>query len=206
MRDIKLLGKKICMDKSPLLLHYDPGDDWEEYWQVMKGDWKCEDGYLIGTEPGNFGGILFSRKSYEQNVMISFTVSTVLPATRDLNAVYCAHWDPQTDYLGESYVCGINGWYEHKSGIERNKSSNLYSTTSLYQYIPGSEIRLCAGAIDGHNFMLADGELICEMIDPNPIKGGHVGFSPFCTVLKIKDIDIHEIVWEPFVQTYKPEF
>ena len=196
MNEISLLGKKIYMDKSPLLLKYSPDEDWQKYWQVMAGDWRMENGWLIGTENGNKGGILFSRESFDKNVMLSFTAATVLPATRDVNAVYCAHWDEKTDYLADSYVCGLNGWYDGKSGIERNLTSNLYSTTSLYQYIPGTEVRMTAGAIDGHNFMVVDGKLVTELIDPSPIKGGHVGFSPYCTILKIKDIEIREIYWE----------
>ena len=135
-------------------------------------------------------------------------VSTVLPATRDLNAVFCAKWDESTDYLGDSYVCGVNGWYEHKSGLERNAGygSNLYSTTSSYKYVPGKELRMTCGAIDGHSFMVVDDELVAEMIDPQPIRDGHVGFSAYCTKLRIKDIQIHEIVWEDFPQTYDPEF
>ena len=165
-----------------------------------------ENGWLIGTENGNKGGILFSRESFDKNVMLSFTAATVLPATRDVNAVYCAHWDEKTDYLADSYVCGLNGWYDGKSGIERNLTSNLYSTTSLYQYIPGTEVRMTAGAIDGHNFMVVDGKLVTELIGPSPIKGGHVGFSPYCTILKIKDIEIREIYWEKQKQHYDPEF
>ena len=206
MNDISLLGKKIYMDKSPLLLKYSPDEDWQKYWQVMAGDWRMENGWLIGTENGNKGGILFSRESFDKNVMLSFTAATVLPATRDVNAVYCAHWDEKTDYLADSYVCGLNGWYDGKSGIERNLTSNLYSTTSLYQYIPGTEVRMTAGAIDGHNFMVVDGKLVTELIDPSPIKGGHVGFSPYCTILKIKDIEIREIYWEKQKQHYDPEF
>ena len=206
MNEISLLGKKIYMDKSPLLLKYSPDDDWQKYWQVMAGDWRMENGWLIGTENGNKGGILFSRESFDKNVMLSFTAATVLPATRDVNAVYCAHWDEKTDYLADSYVCGLNGWYDGKSGIERNLTSNLYSTTSLYQYIPGTEVRMTAGAIDGHNFMVVDGKLVTELIDPSPIKGGHVGFSPYCTILKIKDIEIREIYWEKQKQHYDPEF
>ena len=194
------------MDKSPLLLKYSPDEDWQKYWQVMAGDWRMENGWLIGTENGNKGGILFSRESFDKNVMLSFTAVTVLPATRDVNAVYCAHWDEKTDYLADSYVCGLNGWYDGKSGIERNLTSNLYSTTSLYQYIPGTEVRMTAGAIDGHNFMVVDGKLVTELIDPSPIKGGHVGFSPYCTILKIKDIEIREIYWEKQKQHYAPEF
>ena len=206
MNEISLLGKKIYMDKSPLLLKYSPDEDWQKYWQVMAGDWRMENGWLIGTENGNKGGILFSRESFDKNVMLSFTAATVLPATRDVNAVYCAHWDEKTDYLADSYVCGLNGWYDGKSGIERNLTSNLYSTTSLYQYIPGTEVRMTAGAIDGHNFMVVDDQLVTELIDPSPIKGGHVGFSPYCTILKIKDIEIREIYWEKQKQHYDPEF
>ena len=133
----------------------------------------------------------------------------MLPATRDLNAVFCANWNEQTDYLGLSYVCGLNGWYEHKSGIEKNAPDAtvpLYSTTSLYHYNPGTEVRMTAGAIDGHCFMIADGQLITELIDPDPIRGGHVGFSAYCTKLKIKDIEVREITWKPRTQLYDPEF
>ena len=209
MNDIKLLWKKVIWDKSPVLLKYTPGDDWKEYWDVKSGNWSCEDGWLIGDEPGNFGGILFSKDYYEEDVMVSMTVKTALPATRDLNAVFCAHWDEKTDYLGTSYVCGLNGWYEHKSGIERNEvgcESALYSTTSLYKYEPGTEVRMTFGAINGHSFMVVDDVLITELIDPNPIKGGHIGFSAYCTKLMIKDIEIRKIYWEEFLQKYEPEY
>ena len=175
----------------------------------MNGQWDCHDGYIWGTEPGNFGGILFSKEYYPQNVMFSFTIGAELPATRDLNAVFCANWNEKTDYLGLSYVCGLNGWYENKSGIEKNAPDAtvpLYSTTSLYHYAPGTEVRMTAGCIDGHSFMIVDGQLITELIDPNPIQGGHVGFSAYCTKLKIKDIDIREIAWRPRKQLYDPEF
>lgn len=208
MKDILLLGKKILSDKSPVIFKYSPDEDWEKFWTPKSGMWKYEDGYLIGEEKGNFGGILFSNERFEKDVMFSFTIGTVLPATRDVNAVFCANWDEKTDYLGDSYVCGLNGWYEHKSGIERNVGygSNLYSTTSLYQYKPGAEVRMTAGSIGGHTFMVVDDILVSELIDPQPISGGHVGFSAYCTKLKIKDIEIREINWEVFTQEYDPEF
>ena len=141
--------------------------------------------------------------------MMSFTVKTALPATRDLNAVFCANWDEDRDYLGVSYVCGLNGWYENKSGIERagrGVDSVLYSTTSLYKYTPGTEVRMTVGAINGHSFMVVNDVLVTELIDPNPIKGGHVGFSAYCTKLMIKDIEIRKIYWEEFIQRYTPEY
>ena len=208
MKNIHLLGKKIIFAKSKLLLSYKPDEKWLDYWTPKSGEWEYQDGCLIGTETGNMGGILFSKEYYKQNVMLSFTVSTILPATRDLNAVFCAKWDESTDYLGDSYVCGLNGWYENKSGLERNAGygSDLYSTTSLFKYVPGTEVRMTCGAIDGHSFMVVDDVLVSEMIDPQPITGGHVGFSAYCTKLRIKDIEIREICWEEFIQKYEPEF
>ncbi len=208
MKDILLLGKKIMADRSPVIFKYSPDENWEKFWTPKSGTWKHEDGYLVGEEKGNLGGIIFSRFRFEKDVMFSFTIGTDLPATRDVNAVFCANWDENTDYLGDSYVCGLNGWYEHKSGIERNigYGSNLYSTTSLYEYKPGTEVRMTAGSIGGHTFMVVDDILVSELIDPNPISGGHVGFSAYCTKLKIKDIEIREINWEVFTQEYTPEF
>ena len=209
MNEILLLGKKVIMDKSPVLLDYKPGDDWKDYWTVKSGNWSLKDGYIIGDEPENKGGILFSKEFYEDDVMLTFKGKTVLPATRDLNAVFCARWDDETDYLGTSYVCGLNGWYENKSGIERNEvgcESALYSTTKLYKYEPGKEVEMTFGAIGGQCFMVVDGQLITELIDPNPIKGGHIGFSAYCTKLAIKDIKIQKIYWEEFIQRYEPEY
>ncbi len=206
MEQLHLWHKKVDIAASPILFSYRPDKDWEKYFMVMGGDWHEEDGWLIGEERGNKGGILFTRECFQEDVMLSFTIASVLPATRDLNAVFCAHWDEKTDYLGESYVCGLNGWYEHKCGIERNLSSDLYTATSLYHYEPGRAVRMTAGAINGHCFMTVDGQLISELIDPSPIRYGHVGFSPYCTKLRITDIEIRRIAWEPLRQSYELEF
>ncbi len=205
MKDIKLVGKKVLFDKSPVLFSYKPDENWLDYFEPKSGTWRYEDGAVIGDEPLNKGGILFTKKSFDKDVMLSFTVSTVLPASRDLNAVWCAHWEDDADYLGESYVCGLNGWWENKAGIERNKYSNLYSTTSLFKYTPGEKVRMTCGSINGHCFMVVDDVLVTELIDPNPIKGGHVGFSAYCTRLRITDIEVREIYWEDFYQEYVPE-
>ena len=206
MKEIHLLGKRVIVDKSPVIFKYSPDADWREHWDVKSGAWECDGEYLIGYERKSWYAMLLSRKRYEGNVMFSFTIKAEPPATRDLNAVLCANWDDSKGELGESYVCGLNGWYEHKSGIERNGSSNLYSTTSLYKYETGKEVRMTFGCIDGQSFMIVDGELITELVDPQPIKGGHIGFSAYCTKLKIKDIEVREIYWEEFPQTYEPEF
>ena len=206
MKDIRLAGKKVLFEKSPVVFSYKPDENWRDFIDVKSGNWYYEDGAVIGFEPDNKGGIAFINKYFEKDVMLAFTVSAVLPATRDLNAVWAAHWDEDTDYLGESYVCGLNGWWENKAGIERNKTSNLYATTSLYKYTPGSEVRMICGSIDGHCFMVVDDVLVTELVDPSPISGGYCGFSAYCTKLRITDIEVREIVWEEFRQKYTPQF
>ncbi len=206
MKNIKLAEKKILIEKSPILFKYTPDENWKDFFDVKSGNWYYEDGAIIGFEPGNFGGILFTKQSFDKDVMLIFKGSTVLPATRDLNAVWAAHWDEKTNYLGESYVCGLNGWWENKAGIERNKKNGLYSTTSLFKYVGGTEITMICGSVNGHCFMVVDDVLVTELRDPQPISCGHVGFSAYCTKLKITKIEVREIVWEEFSQEYVPEF
>lgn len=207
MKEILLFGKKIIIAKSKVLLQYKPDDNWERYFMPMGGSWHYENGYLIGSERGNKGGILLSRRRFAEDVAISFTVSSNLPATRDLNAIYCAEWDYENDYLKSAYICGVNGWYDHRAGIEKFPENGLRALTSLFHYTPGEEIEITAGAVNGHNFLLVNDELVMALVDPNPIKnGGHVGFSPYCTSLKIKDIKIFEIFWEKRNQIYNAEF
>ncbi len=214
MKDILLLGKKILFEQSPILLEYQPDENWQEYWLPKSGTWYYRDGYLFGEERGNFGGILLSKESFTEDVMFSFTIGTELPATRDVNAVFCARWNETTDYIGASYVCGLNGWYEDKSGIEKILDSDkesgdqrgVYSTTAAFRYQPGTEVRMTAGSIQGHTFMVVDDVLVTELIDPNPLLDGQVGFSAYCTKLKIKDMEIRKIIWEDFPQQYEPEF
>lgn len=206
-KDILLLGKRILVQESEVLLSYQPDEHWQDYFTPKGGHWYLEDGWLIGSEPENKGGILLSQEQFDCDVTLSFTVASVLPATRDLNAIFCTTWDEDINYLKKGYISGLNGWYEGKSGIERFPEDELRVLTPLYTYVPGTEVRITTGAIAGHCFLLADGVLIQEMVDNlDPISGGHVGFSPYSTVLRIKDIEIRKIKWEPREQSYQPEF
>ena len=205
-KEILLLGKKIDVEASPVVLSYKRDENWRDIWDDKGGTWSYQDGYLIGFEPENKGGILLSKKRFDKDVMFSFTMASVLPATRDLNAVYNTTWDDDINYLKKSYISGLNGWYEGKSGIERFPENETRSLTTLYNYTPGEEVRITTGAINGHNFLIVDDVLIQELIDMNPFVGGHVGFSPYSTKLKIKDIEVREIVWEERQQAYESEF
>lgn len=137
--------------------------------------------------------------------MMTFKITSVLPATRDLNAVWCSEWNLETDYLGNSYVCGLNGWYDGLSGIERNGENSFYASTSLYKYNPGEEIEMTCGSINGHCFMIVNDILITEYKDTFLLLTGYAGSSPCCTEFKIKDVEIRKIKWERRKQKYLPE-
>lgn len=209
MNEIHLWGKKVLVDKSPIIMKYNPGEDWLEHWEPLRGEWKCEDGYLIGAERESTAALIVSRRDFGRDILFSFTIQAVPPATRDLNAMFYTQVNEERNWIGESYVCGLNGWYEHRSGIERDEadgSVSLYTSTALYKYVSGTEVRMDVGCINGHSFMMVDGEMITELQDPHPLKPGKVGFSAYCTMLKIKDIEVRELYWEDFPQSYEPEF
>ena len=93
-QDILLFGKRILVSESPILLSYQPGEDWKDIWDVKLGHWECKDGYLIGSEPGNFGGILLSKQHFENDVMMRFKMATVLPATSGAPLAVCPTYGP----------------------------------------------------------------------------------------------------------------
>ena len=206
MKDILLLGKKILVDDSEIVFQYHGESNFQDFFNPKLGTWNYKDGFLIGTELENRGGILLTKQKFDFDIMMTVKISTVLPATRDLNAVWCTEWNDEINYLGNSYVCGLNGWYENKSGIERCGDNEFYSSTTLYNYNPGEEVELICGSIDGHCFMIVDGVLVSEYKDNFPLKGGYAGISPYCTSLKISDIVIRKIKWEKRKQRYVPEF
>lgn len=204
-KELLLLGKKINVDECEIVFTYQGEENWQDFFDVKAGNWRCENGYLIGKELENKGGILYTKMSFPYDIMMTFKISSILPATRDLNAVWCSNWNKKTDYLGDSYVCGLNGWYDGLSGIERSGENGFYTSTSLYKYIPGTEVEITCGSVNGHCFMIVDDVLVTELFDNHPLTGGFAGFSPYCTELKIRDVVIRKIKYEERVQKYYPE-
>lgn len=47
----------------------------------------------------------------------------------------------------------MNGWYEGKNGIERCPEDGLCALCGGYKYIPGSEVRIVTGIVDGRSFL-----------------------------------------------------
>ena len=141
--EIHLWGKKVFVDKSPVVFSYKPSDDWLDHFEVLSGEWTCENGCLIGSERRSTAALIVTKRDFGRDILFSFTMRSVPPATRDLNALFYAQVNEERNWIGESYVSGVNGWYEHRSGIERDEADgtvSLYSSTALYKYETGKEI------------------------------------------------------------------
>ena len=81
--------------------------------------------------------------------------------------------------------------------------------TPLYNFEPGKIYKIQAGSIDGHCFILADGKLLLEGMDPNPIdnqKYTKVGFEAYCSKIRVRNIKIRQIYWEAVDMKYEVDF
>ena len=88
--EIHLWGKKVLLDKSPVVFKYQPGEDWLEHWEPKTGEWKCEDGYLIGAERKSTAALLISKREYGDAMMLSFTVQAIPPRNaRPQRVLFC---------------------------------------------------------------------------------------------------------------------
>ena len=205
MKELLITQKKINWDECPILFKSKPNENWLDEWMPMNGTWYYEDGAIIGFMPENKGGIIFSKQCFDRDVIMKCKISAVLPATRDVNAVIHGHWNNERNYIGDSYLCGLNGWWDDKAGIERIGHDS--ALIPLFKYKPGSEVEMIFGSIKGHTFMFIDDQLVIEWIDRNsPLTEGHVGFSAYCTKLRITEVEVREAQYTPRNQRYVPEF
>ena len=76
--------KKISLDKSEVLYRR-PFDaqGLQEDFEVTGGHWEARDGWLIGETRRNGAGILYSRASYEGDVLLDFVAEAVPPCSND---------------------------------------------------------------------------------------------------------------------------
>jgi hypothetical protein len=79
----------------------------------------------------------------------------------------------------------------------------------LLDFQPGKLYHIVAGSIDGHCFIFANGELLLEAMDPDPIdhqRFTKVGLEAYCSHIKVRNFKIRQIHWKPVDMKYEPEF
>ena len=210
MNTILLMKKRILLDSSKIL--YDKPVSQEEFsaeWTVHHSQWKVKAGWLEGENPGNWPGMAVLKQDFPGNVLVEFEAQTILPSSHDINVMWNGEWLPETDQRGLAYVAGLQGWWTGKVGIEKSNEYKFMLGTPLYNFEPGKIYKIQAGSIDGHCFILADGKLLLEGMDPNPIdnqKYTKVGFEAYCSKIRIRNIIIRKISWEAVDMKYEVDF
>lgn len=202
-----LFGKKIDLENSTLLYQDDFAQtDLSKNWELASGDWVVKDGWLEGKLLKNGGGLIYSLKSYDCNVLLDFKCRTIPPCDHDLNFSWASEgWNYQADDAGLGYIAGLGGWYDNKTGIERYPECRIHSMTQAFQVEAGRTYHVQAGSIDGHCFIFVDSKLIIEVFDPMPIdtsRYGRFGFGVYAGQAQFKDLKVYDINWSSREQKY----
>jgi len=207
---IMLMKKKILLDSSKVL--YDKPlnqEDFNNNFSVHHSEWKIEDGWLVGANRGNWPGMAIIKQEFPGNVLVEFEAQTILPSSHDINVMWNGEWLEETDQRGIAYVAGLQGWWTGKVGIEKSNDYKFMVGTPLFNFAPGKIYKIQAGSIDGHCFILANDKLLLEAMDPDPIDNQaytKIGFEAYSSKIKLRNIKIRQIYWEPVEMKYDPEF
>jgi len=207
---ILLMKKQILLDSSEVLYEKSEftQEEFNAQWTVHHSEWKVEDGWLVGDNRGNWPGMAILKQDFPGNVLVEFEAQTVLPSSHDINVMWNGEWLPDTDQRGIAYVAGLQGWWTGKVGIEKSNDYKFMVGTPLLDFDPGKLYKIQAGSIDGHCFILANGQLLLEAMDPDPIdnqKYTKVGLEAYCSKIKVRNLKISRIHWEAVEMKYEPE-
>jgi len=207
---MKIMGKIIDLAASAMLYDapFSPGSLGRD-WTIHHSEWKFEDGWLIGKNPGNCPGMVVSRADFPGNILMDFEARTVPPSSHDIDFMWNGSWDETLDKRGPAYVAGLQGWWEGKVGIEKSPEYKFVAGTPLFGFEPGRSYHIQGGSIDGHCFVFVDGRLVIEATDPDPIDSARhakVGFEAYCSRIAVRNLKVRRISWRPDPAKYTPDF
>ena len=207
---IHLMHKCIDPEAMPILYEtpFTP-ESFAKDFEVRDGQWRVEDGWLIGESRRNFASMAIMKRPFFGPVCLDFRAKVLPPCTHDVNCMWSGSWDEATNTRALAYVAGIGGWWDGKVGFEKSPEYKLNCGTKLMDFRPGTVYHVQCGSIGGHVFVIVDGCLAIEATDPDPIdqeKYGRVGFEAYCTRIAVTDFKIRRAVWEDIREEYEVEF
>jgi hypothetical protein len=208
--EILLMKKRILVGESEILFSresFTPGD--LALFNFHQSEWNIVNGWLEGKNHDNHPGMAILKQEFKGNVLVEFEAQTITPSTHDINVMWNGEWVDSLDRRGTAYVAGLEGWWSGKVGIEKSPEYTFMLGTPLFDFEPGKTYKIQAGSIDGHCFILADGILLLEGMDPEPIDHqsyDKVGFEAYSSHIRIRKVIIRRIKWEPVDMYYDPEF
>jgi len=210
MEVLELMKKEIILSSCPVLFDEEiTAGSLAKDWTVHHSEWWLVDGWLHGKNPGNHPGMVILNKDFPGNVLVEFEAATVAPSTHDINVMWNGEWIDSIDQRGVAYVAGLQGWWTGKVGIEKSPDYKFMVGTPLLDFVPGKLYHIIAGSIDGNCFIFANGQLLLEAMDSNPIdnqKYMKVGLEAYCSHIKVRNFKIRQIRWKVVDMKYETEF
>lgn len=182
----------------------------EEDFEAPSGHWSVKDGWLVGVHRENSGGMLYTKQSWDFDLIMEFDAEAIPPCKNDLNFVIkTSGWDSVHHDAGPGYIFGLGGWWLDKAGIEKYPTCKPRCLTELYPLESGKLYHIIAGVIDGHCFFYANGKLVCEMYDPAPedfVGCGKIGFDTYASQIRYKDLRVYRAAYTERTLEYTANF
>ena len=206
-----LCGSEVYVNDSEVLYEVDEftQEIFERDFDIKSGEWKVEDGWIIGKNPEMCPGMIVSKADYFGSVMLECTVKMIPPSTHDINIMINGSWDEVNDKRDLAYVTGMEAFWHGNIGFEKSPEYKLVAATQLFDFDPDIEHTMLFGNMDGRIFVINDGKLCLEVFDPDPIdtsKYGKIGFEAFSSWFKVKNIKVRKINYKKIPNKYIREF
>ncbi len=212
MACLEILGKRIDFEESELLLEEDfsSGEHLSNDWiEVGNAEWSIKDGVLEGKwkEGADLRhGQLFSRKQFFGDVFMEFDAQTVAPSDHDIIWWWGTTLNKEENHWDSGYLAGLGGWWKNKSGVERIEGDEVFmAMTPLFKLEPGRRYRIQCGMIEKTVFILVDGQLVMEFLDPNPLAKeapGRIGFGVYQSHIRFGNLKVYKPKWIPVECAY----
>lgn len=183
----------------------------EEDFETASGSWSVDSqGWLTGLHRDNSGGILYSKKGYNCDVIMEFTARTVPPCCNDLNFVFrTCGWNYEKNDADRGYIGGLGGWWTNNVGLEKYPTCLPRALTPLFSLEAGKSYHIVTGSISGHCFIFVDGKLLLEMTDPAPedfADCGRFGFGTYASHIQFRDFTLYRADFTPHSISYHTAF
>ncbi len=164
-------------------------------WEITGGEWKIENGTLVGIYRENAGGLIYTKQQFPGDVILDFYGTIISPCYNDLNFTFRANgWDYEKGDVDIGYIAGLNGWYVDRAGIERYPGCELQALCECFRAEPDKEYHIQTGIIGKVCFIAVDGKVIITLSDPNPIDRedcNRVGLGTYCSMIRFRDFKVY---------------
>jgi hypothetical protein len=210
---LKVSGKKISIPDSRLLFeeNFETEEMNPEDWiKIGNADWSVKDGVLEGKwQAGSHlqHGQLFSRKTFQGDILMEFEAQTVLPSNHDIIWWWGVKLNQEKTHWEHGYLGGLGGWWDNKTGLERIDGDKACMVmTPLFKFEAGKKYKIRTGMIDGLAFLFINNRLIIEFVDPKPLakkSPGHIGFGVYQSHIRISNLKVYKPEWKKQEVFYK---